>query len=39
LNNEITAYSQDQYFATPEEDIEKKDELVEKINEALNSYL
>lgn len=39
INNEITAYSQKYYYQTSEEDIEKRDDFAQNINEALNSYL
>lgn len=39
LNNEITTYAQDNYFATDEESIEKRDDYSLSITEALNSYL
>jgi len=39
LNNEITAYAQDDAFQTTEDDIEKRDDFAASINDALNSYL
>jgi hypothetical protein len=39
INNEITAYSQGFYFPTSDEDVEKRDDYAQNINESLNSYL